>query len=85
MCHGGIALVARVDAKKCLQMIIEQRWRFHGYDGFTVFTNGEIQPHLEWSASWKWDRLPVFDIMLEDLLESPPEVTHFEFVFSDTA
>lgn len=81
--HGGIALVARTDADKCLRMILEQNCRLHGYDGFTLHSDGQLQPHMEWSASWSWKHLPFFAEMLKDVLESPASVTHFEFVFSN--
>jgi hypothetical protein len=83
--HGGVTLVARKNAEKCLRMVIDQKCRLHGYEGFTLHSDGRIQPHLEWSASWSWKNLPPVPTMLLDLLGSPVEVTHFEFVFSDAA
>lgn len=83
--HGGVTLVARENAEKCLRMVIDQKCHLHGYEGFTLHSDGRIQPHLEWSASWSWDDLPPVPTMLLDLLGSPAEVTHFEFVFSDAA
>jgi hypothetical protein len=79
----GVTLVARADAEKCLMLILERKCRLHGYDGFTLFDDGRIQPHTEWSASWSWDQLPKLDEMLRELREPPSTVTHFEFVFSD--
>jgi hypothetical protein len=81
--HSGVTLVARENAEKCLRMVIEQECHLHGYDGFTLHSDGRIQPHLEWSASWLWDDLPPLSTMVRDVLDSPAEVTHFEFVFSD--
>lgn len=81
--HGGVALVAKANAEKCLQMVIERKCHLHGYDAFTLHSDGRIQPHLEWSASWSWSDLPPLSALLHDVLDSPAEVTHFEFVFSD--
>ncbi len=81
--HGGVTLVARQDAEKCLRMILEQKCRLQGYEGFTLHSDGQIQPHMEWSASWSWEHLPPLAEMLKDVLEPPVSVTHFEFVFSD--
>lgn len=83
--HGGVTLVARENAEKCCLMVIEQKCHLHGYEGFTVHSDGRIQPHLESSASWSWDDLPPLSAMLRDMLDSPAEVTHFELVFSDAA
>ena len=81
--HGGISLVARLDAEKCLRKILEQKCRLHGYEGFTLHDDGKIQPHMEWSASWSWGHLPPLAEMLTELLEPPALVTHFEIVFSE--
>ncbi len=81
--HGGVTLVARPDAEKCLRMILEQKCRLHGYEGFTLQSDGRVQPHIEWSASWSLEHQPSFAEMLRDVLEPPASVTHFEFVFSD--
>lgn len=83
--HGGVTLVARENAEKCLRMVVEQKCRLHGYEGFTLHSDGRIQPHMEWSASWSWDDLPPVPTMLLDLLGSPAEVTHFELVFADAS
>jgi hypothetical protein len=83
--HGGVTLVARSNAEKLLRTILEQGCHLHGYEGFTVHSDGRIQPHMEWSASWPWDQLPPIFVMLRDLFSSPAVVTHFEFVFSDAA
>jgi hypothetical protein len=82
---GGVTLIARENAEWCVRKIIEERCHLHGYDGFTLHSDGRIQPHLEWSGSWSWDDLPLLAAMLRDVLDSPAEVTHFEFVFSDAA
>lgn len=81
--HGGLTLVARTDAEKCLTLIVEKKCCLHGYDGFTLFDDGRVQPHMEWSASWAYDRLPSLAEMLEQLREPPDIVTHYEFVFAD--
>jgi hypothetical protein len=83
--HGGVTLVAREDAERVLQTILKQQCRLHGYEGFTLHQDGRIQPHLEFSASWSWDNLPPLYTILGDVLGSPVEVTHFEFVFSASA
>jgi hypothetical protein len=83
--HGGVTLVAREDAERVLQTILKQQCRLHGYEGFTLHQDGRIQPHLEFSASWSWDNLPPLSTILGDVLGSPVEVTHFEFVFSASA
>jgi hypothetical protein len=83
--HGGVTLIARENAEQCLRTVIEQRCHLHGYDGFTLYSDGRIQPHAESNASWSWDDLPPLPTMLRDVLDSPAEVTHFEFVFSGAA
>lgn len=83
--HGGVTLVARENAEKCLRMVVEQKCRLHGYEGFTLHSDGRIQPDMEWSASWSWDDLPPVPTMLLDQLGSPAEVTHFELVFADAS
>lgn len=64
--HGGVTLVAKGDAEKCLRTIIGQRCRLYGYEGFTLHDEGRIQPHMEWSASWAWDHLPPHTKKLDD-------------------
>jgi hypothetical protein len=83
--HGGVTLIARENAEQCLRTVIEQRCHLHGYDGSTLHGDGRIQPHIEWSASWSWGDLPPLPTILRDVLDSPAEVTHFEFVFSGAA
>jgi hypothetical protein len=81
--HGGVTLVSREYAKKCLRTVIEKKCRLHGYEGFTHHDDGRLQPHMEWSASWQWNHLPPMDVILQDVLETPELVTHFELVFTD--
>jgi hypothetical protein len=83
LAYYGVTLVARADAEKCLLLILEHNCRLYGYEGFTLLDDDRIQPHMEWSASWSWNRLPDLDEMLWQLREPPSTVTHFEFVFSD--
>jgi hypothetical protein len=77
----GVTLVARRDARACLERIFAEGCRFYGYDSFTVFANGQIQPHLEWSPSWKRGSVPDLETIVEDLAAHPDQVTHYEFVF----
>jgi hypothetical protein len=81
--HHGVTLVARTDAEKCLTLILEKQCRLYGYDGFTLYDDGRIQPHTEWSASWAYDRLPPLAEILLQLREPPATVTHYEFVFAN--
>lgn len=83
--HGGVTLVSREDAEKCIRTVLQRGCRLHGYEGFTLHNDGRIQPHIEWSASWSSDKLPPLPVILKDLLDSPSEVTHFEFIFSANA
>jgi len=55
--------------------------RFYGYDSFTVFPDGKIQPHLEWSPSWDAGSMPFLEVIIADLKSHPADVTHYEFVF----
>lgn len=81
--HGGITLVAREDARKCVERIFSESCRFYGYDAFTLFPDDKIQPHLDWSASWPRGAAPGLETVISDLAGDPPEVTHYEFVFED--
>jgi len=77
----GVTLVAREDAVACVRRIYAERCRFYGYDAFTVFPDGSIQPHMEWSPSWDQQSMPSQDTLVEALNAHPAEVTHYEFVF----
>ena len=80
----GVTLVARGDAPACIELIYSSAWRFLGYDAFTVAADS-IQPHLEWSDDWSRTNAPGKKELLELLETHPPEVTHYEFVFSRAA
>lgn len=79
--RGGVTLVAREHADKCAAHIIQEGLYLKGYEGFTLFPDGRVQPHMEWSASWSMATVPELSEILSQFRESPPEVTHFEFVF----
>lgn len=77
----GVTLVARADAVPCVRRIIADGCRFYGYDSFTVFADGKIQPHLEWSPSWAVGATPSLDAIVAELQSHSDDVTHYEFVF----
>jgi hypothetical protein len=79
--RGGVTLVARQDAPKCVELIYAQGWRFLGFDSFTV-TSEFIQPHLEWTEDWSRSGAPDMQAVLQMIASHPNEVTHYEFVFS---
>jgi hypothetical protein len=81
----GVTLVARADAIACVRRIFASRCRLYGYDSFTVFRDGEIQPHMEWSPSWDGGSTPPLDVLIADLQSHPTGVTHYEFVFESAA
>ena|SRR5690606_224442 len=82
--RGGVTLVSRADAERCIELIFSQGWRFLGYDSFTV-TDEFIQPHLEWSPDWSHSGPPGKAQILAEIAEHPGEVTHYEFVFTGAA
>lgn len=79
--RGGVTLVSREHASGFAARIIEGGLYLRGYEGFTLFPDGRVQPHMEWSASWSKVTVPSLSEIQTQLKESPPEVTHFEFVF----
>ena len=58
MQHHGITLVARADAAACVERIFAEGCSFYGYDSFTLFRDGKIQPHMEKSPSWEKGAAP---------------------------
>lgn len=78
---GGVTLVARVDCAACLARIYAENRVLLGYEGFTLRSDGKIQPQSEWIASWSLGSAPSEARVVEQLAEAPPEITHFEFVF----
>ena len=82
--RGGVTLVSRADAARCVELIFSQGWRFLGYDAFTV-TDEFIQPHMEWSPDWSRSGAPDKGHILAEIAEHPREVTHYEFVFESAA
>lgn len=82
--RGGVTLVSRADAPRCIELIYSQGWRFLGYDSFTV-TDEFIRPHLEWSPDWSGRGAPDMKTVLTEIAQHPNEVTHYEFVFKDAA
>jgi hypothetical protein len=81
----GVTLVARADAVPCIQRIVASGCRVYGYDSFTVFPDGKIQPHMEWSPSWDSGSAPRLDTLIADLQSHPAVITHYEFVFESAA
>ena len=79
----GAALVARADAVECLALIYAERLCLLGYDAFTLFPDNKLQPHLEWSASYSRTNQPALEHVVEGLASDPPQVTHYEFVFTE--
>jgi hypothetical protein len=78
----GITLVARSDARACVQRILNNGCRFYGYDAFRV--DGEsIQPFLEFSSDWSDKPVPSFEVIIGQLASHPNKITHYEFVFED--
>ena len=82
--RGGVTLVSRADAQRCIELIYSQDWRFLGYDSFTV-TGEFIQPHMEWSPDWSRSGAPDKRVVLAEIAQHPVEVTHYEFVFNGAA
>ena len=78
----SITLVPREHAADCVRRILQERYKLHGYEGFTYFSTGQFQPHLEWSASWSDSSRPPLAEIIVQLSEPPPEITHFNFAFS---
>jgi hypothetical protein len=83
--HAGVLLVAREDADACVNRLLSERCALHGYEAFTLFADRTYQPHLKWSASWSAVSVPTALEISAQLSETPPEVTHFEFVFDSSA
>ena len=81
----GVTLVARADAISCIERIYASGARFYGYDSFTVFSDGKIQPHMELSPSWDAGSSPPLEALIADLQSHPVGVTHYEFVFEGAA
>ncbi len=79
----GVTLVNRDDAAACLKRIYSESCNFLGYDAFTVHPDGKIQPHLAHSDDFgDGGKAPSLDEIVERLRNHPPEVTHYEFVFT---
>lgn len=81
----GVTLVARQDAIACVKRITAEGCLFYGYDTFTLFPDGQIQPHMEWSPSWASGSTPPLATIIADLQSHPPGVTHYELVFESAA
>jgi hypothetical protein len=81
----GVTLVTRSEAVACVERIFAESCRFYGYDSFTVFPDGKIQPHMEWSPSWNQGGTPSLAAVLAELASHPAGVTHYEFVFESAA
>jgi hypothetical protein len=81
----GLTLVARPEAIPTVRRIFAEHCRFYGYDSFTVFPDGKIQPHMEWSPSWELPSAPSLDSLIADLQSHPADITHYEFVFESAA
>jgi hypothetical protein len=77
---GGVTLIDRRDAAACVTHILRGGCRFHGYDSFAV-RGSTIQPFLEFSPDWSRGRSPELDVVLSQLENHPPQITHYEFVF----
>jgi hypothetical protein len=77
----GVTLVARADAEACLRRVFSEGCDFFGYDAFTVFEDGGIQPHSDFSPSWSGGKCPPLEEVLATLTGHPGGVTHYEFVF----
>lgn len=81
----GLTLVARADAIPCVRRIFASGCRFYGYDSFTAFPDGKIQPHMEWSPGWDEGSALTPDELIGDLQSHPAGITHYEFVFESAA
>jgi len=77
--RGGLALVPREFCIICLRKILAEK-RLLGFDAFTLFADGKIQPHMEFSSNYSY-ALPSQVEIEKQINIAPSEVTHFEFVF----
>jgi hypothetical protein len=78
----GVTLVARQNARACVERIVRGGCRFFGYDSFIV--HGEsIQPVMEFSPDWSNGPVPPLQEILLQLASHPNDITDYEFVFED--
>lgn len=78
----GVTLVARDDARACVERILDTGCRFYGYDSLIV--SGEtIQPVLGFSPDWSRGPVPSLAELMSQLASHPQNITHYEFVFED--
>jgi hypothetical protein len=80
---GGVTLVDRVEAERCLRRVYSESTYFHGYDAAEHLADGRYSLSLQYSDQWGPGSRPSLQSLLETLSQHPPEVTHYEFVFGD--
>jgi len=80
MQRGGVTLLARHDAAKCLQRNSDEGCLFFGNDSFIV-SGSNIQPVGELSPDWSGHQPPPVSELLSQISAHPAEITHYEFVF----
>ena len=78
--HGGVTLVERRNAAVSQRNILRGGCRLYGYDAFAVSADS-IQPFLEFSPDWSGVGVPLLEVVLSQLSNHPPQITHYEFVF----
>lgn len=78
---GGLTLIARADCRNLVEQVIGGEYVFKGFEAFTLFADGSVQPHLEWSCDWPTDIEPSVGGVMDAIDRSPEEVSHFEFYY----
>ena len=78
---GSGILIAIEHCEDAIKAIYGSKFRFWGYEGFKVFSDGKRQPNLSFSASFSSERQPTLDEVLNGIDFETREVTHYEFVF----
>jgi len=78
----GVTLVARENARACIERILETGCSFYGYDSFIV-SGDTIQPVMDFSPDWSRGPVPSLGELLTQFNSHPGTITHYEFVFED--
>jgi hypothetical protein len=82
--RGGLMLVPRAHVPELIHLIVSNKCVFLGYEGFAV-SDQSVQPNMHCIGDWGSGSVPSAVELNRQILEAPPEVTHFEFVFSNDA
>ncbi|MEM7431723.1 MAG: hypothetical protein AAF351_07250 [Pseudomonadota bacterium] len=78
---GALTLVAKGDCQALVAAVLAGEFDFKGFEAFTLFDNGSVQPHLRYSCDWPEAIEPTVEEVMEIIDESPDRVTHYEFYF----